>query len=230
MACISACFSVGGLISTLLYYLFEDWWTATLCSILLPAVVALILMIVFLQESPMFLVREGAATAQKALNKIGKINTGKTNCVTIQDIEKVIEYEQTEQFNTTALDLFRFKSLRKVTICAGIICVSTYLMYYGPILIVGQIGFDIYTSNIVLNASDLLVYYPLFLIIDKIRRKKTGAILLGFASSIAGVLIFISPPSDCQGNCSEIIIQLVLVFLFRYCISMQFTIILIYMN
>jgi hypothetical protein len=93
-------------------------------------------------------------------------------------------------------------------------------MYYGPILIVGQIGFDIYTSNIVLNASDLLVYYPLFLVIDKIRRKKTGFILMSVAATIAGVLIFIVTPNDCNGNCSEIVVQLVLVFLFRYCISM----------
>jgi hypothetical protein len=120
----------------------------------------------------------------------------------------------------TPLDLFRFKSLRLITICGGIACVATYMMYYGPILIVGQIGFDIYTTNLVLNLSDLLVYYPLFLIIDKIRRKKSGIILLSIASALSGVLIFVVAPIDCNGTCSEIIVQLALVFVFRYCISM----------
>jgi hypothetical protein len=120
----------------------------------------------------------------------------------------------------TPLDLFRFKSLRLITICGGIVTMATYMMYYGTIFIVGQIGFDIYTTNTALNLSDLLVYYPLFLIIDKVRRKVTGIILLCTASALSGVLIFVVAPSDCNGTCPEIIVQLVLVFFYRYCISM----------
>jgi len=97
---------------------------------------------------------------------------------------------------------------------------ATYMMYFGPILIVGQIGFDIYTTNVVLNASDLLTYYPLFLMIDKIRRKKAGIILMSISSFISGVLIFVVPPTDCNGTCSVVIVQLVLVFVFRFSISM----------
>jgi len=120
----------------------------------------------------------------------------------------------------TAFDLFRFKSLRVITICGGLACAATYMMYYGPILIVGQIGFDMYTTNVILNASDLLTYYPLFLIIDKLRRKKAGIILMSIASFISGVLIFVVAPTDCNGTCSIIIVQLVLVFVFRFSISM----------
>lgn len=93
-------------------------------------------------------------------------------------------------------------------------------MYYGPILIVGQIGFDIYTTNLVLNMSDLLTYYPLYLIIDKIKRKKTSIILLAVAAAISVILIFVVVPSDCNGICSTIIVQLAMVFVFRFCISM----------
>jgi len=90
MTTIQACFSTGALIATLFYYLLEDWWAATFYSILIPAILTLILMLVFLEESPMFLVREGPIIAQKALNKIGKLNKGKSNCITIEDIENVI--------------------------------------------------------------------------------------------------------------------------------------------
>jgi len=38
----------------------------------------------------MFLVREGPIIAQKALNNIGKLNKGKSNCIAIEDIENVI--------------------------------------------------------------------------------------------------------------------------------------------
>jgi MFS family permease len=90
MAAISACITVGGMVSTLFYYLFEDWWTTTLYSVLIPAVITLILMLIFLQESPMFLLREGAVSAQLAMNKIAKLNTGRSNIITLEDIGNVM--------------------------------------------------------------------------------------------------------------------------------------------
>lgn len=74
---------------------------------------------------------------------------------------------------------------------------ATFLLYYGPTLIVSQFGFDIYTSNTILNVADLLTYYPLMLMIDKIQRKKACMIQFGFASIIAGILIFLVIPDDC---------------------------------
>lgn len=45
---------------------------------------------------------------------------------------------------------------------------STYVMYYGPTLIVNQFGFDKYTSSTVLNVADVLCYYPLMVMINRI--------------------------------------------------------------
>jgi OCT family organic cation transporter-like MFS transporter 4/5 len=232
MAAISVCSTIGGMAATLFYYLFKDWWKTTVYSLLLPAVAALILMLIFLQESPMFLLRQGATHAQHVMNKIARLNTGRSDLITLEDIKNVMDNEQVEEYNQTItpLDLFRFPSLRIITICGSIISIATYMMYFGPILIVGQIGFDIYTTNVVLNSSDLLVYYPLFLIIDKIRRKKTAIILMSVAAAVAGVLVFVVVPSDCNGSCSQIVVQLVLVFVFRFCISMLYAIIMIYAN
>ena len=67
-------------------------------------------------------------------------------------------------------------------------------MYYGPTLIVGQIGFDIYTTTVILNVSDLLTYYPLMIKVDKIRRKKSLIIQFGVATVISGVMIFLVKP------------------------------------
>lgn len=53
----------------------------------------------------------------------------------------------------TPLDLFRFPSLRTVTICSAIVSFTIYAMYYGPVLIIDEIGFDIYTSNIIIQLS-----------------------------------------------------------------------------
>lgn len=130
---------------------------------------------------------------------------------------------------STFFDVFRYASLRGVTIAQGLVSMATYLMYYGPTLIVSQFGFDIYTSETALNISDIIVYYPSMLIIDKIKRRKLCTILFLIATIVSGVLIFLTKPKDCD-NCATIFIQLALVFVFRFCISMQFTIMLVYQS
>jgi hypothetical protein len=101
---------------------------------------------------------------------------------------------------STPLDVFRFDSLRATTIAQGIISMATYVVYYGPSLIIAQIGFNIYISETVLNVADILTYYPLMLMVDKIKRKKTCIILFSIATFISGLLIFITKPDNCD-NC-----------------------------
>ena len=123
--------------------------------------------------------------------------------------------------------MFRYPSLLLPTITQALVSLSTYLMYYGPTLIVGQIGFDIYTSTVILNVADLLTYYPLMLIVDKIRRKKSLIIMFGVATVISGVMIFLVKPDDCDA-CTILYIQLVLIFIFRFAISMEFALMNVY--
>jgi MFS family permease len=100
-------------------------------------------------------------------------------------------------------------------------------MYYGPTLIVSQFGFDIYTSTVVLNVADLLTYYPLMLIVDKIRRKKALIIQFLVATVISGIMIFLVKPEDCD-SCIILYVQLVLIFIFRFAISMEFALMNVY--
>ena len=100
-------------------------------------------------------------------------------------------------------------------------------MYYGPTLIVSQFGFDIYISTVVLNVADLLTYYPLMLIVDKIRRKKALIIQFLVATVISGIMIFLVKPEDCD-SCVILYVQLVLIFIFRFAISMEFALMNVY--
>ena len=149
----------------------------------------------------------------------------------MKDIQDVMAFQETTVYNkvSTFVDIFSYPSLRGVTIAQGIVSISTYLIYYGPILIIGQFGFDIYTSNLVLNVADILTYYPLMLIIDKIRRRAGCMLLFFIATVVSGILIFLVKPKDCD-TCSIIFIQLALIFVFRFCVSMQFTLMLVYQN
>ena len=68
----------------------------------------------------------------------------------------------------TPLDLCRFPSLRSITICASIVSFMTYAMYYGPALIIDTIGFNIYISNYVVQASELFALIPAYFLIENI--------------------------------------------------------------
>ena len=65
----------------------------------------------------------------------------------------------------TPIDMFRFPSLRQTTICCSIIAFTMFAMYYGPVLIVDSIGFDIYTSNLILQTAEIICYLPGYLFI-----------------------------------------------------------------
>lgn len=110
----------------------------------------------------------------------------------MEDIESVIKYQQTVKYSkpSSPMDIFRYGSLRFITICGGFINMSTFFMYYGPSLIVDQFGFDIYTSSSVLDIADILVYVPLMLIINKLRRRFGGIIMFAIATLISLFLVF----------------------------------------
>ena len=101
------------------------------------------------------MIKKGIVPTLKALNRIGRINGSK---VTLEesDIIEVMDSQITEDFKDkyiTPIDLCRFPSLRFTTISLSIVCFMTYAMYYGPTLIIDDIGFNIYISSYMVNLS-----------------------------------------------------------------------------
>jgi len=73
--------------------------------------------------------------------------------------------EDFKKLSFTPIDFCRFKTLRGTTIACSIILFMTYAMYYGPVLIIDQIGFDIYASSAMIHISELLAFIPAFFFI-----------------------------------------------------------------
>lgn len=70
--------------------------------------------------------------------------------------------------------------------------------YYGPILVIDKIGFDIFVSSYVVQFSELIVYIPLYLVVDRVPRQKAGMVLFGIAGLCASLLLFITKPVGCD--------------------------------
>ena len=86
----------------------------------------------------MYLITKDPENALKELNKIGEINKNQKNCLTMEDIQNVMKCQETVKYNkvSSPIDVFRYKSLRLITITLGLISMSTFLLYYGPSIIV----------------------------------------------------------------------------------------------
>lgn len=97
--------------------------------------------------------------------------------------------------NYYSLDLCRFASLRLTTICLCFISFAVNALYYGPVLVIDRIGFNIYVSSYVVQFSELIVYAPLYMVVDKVPRQKAGMILFSVAGLCASILLFISKPA-----------------------------------
>jgi sugar phosphate permease len=97
----------------------------------------------------------------------------------------------------------------------------TYAMYYGPALIIDDIGFDIFVSSYLVNLSELVTFVPSFFLIEKIPRKLMGIILFVAAAFCALLLTFIVKPEECD-LCIQSILEIIFIFIFRGCVSFFF--------
>jgi len=156
------------MLTTLFFFLIPSWRVNWIILVTVPSIVELVLLWIYIEETPQFLLKKGVEQALKALNRIGKINKGREDVLDEEDIESVKQQQMNEDYNDkyiTPIDLCRFSSLRTITICCSIVSFMTYAMYYGPSLIIDSIGFNIYISNIMVNLSELVTFIPSYLLI-----------------------------------------------------------------
>lgn len=80
------------------------------------------------------------------------------------------------------IDLFRYKSLRWVSIGAGIVFMSIQIIYYGTSLNLDKAGFSMLKNQEIIGISEGLAYLAAELIINKVKRKKASIIGMGISS------------------------------------------------
>lgn len=61
-----------------------------------PALITLILIYCYIEETPEFLIQSNAKDALAALNRIGKINLDRKSTLEEEDIQNVVDYQMTE--------------------------------------------------------------------------------------------------------------------------------------
>jgi len=59
---------------TFFYYVIDNWRINWCFFVAAPSLLALILIFIYIEETPQFLIKQGVIQAMNALNRVGKIN------------------------------------------------------------------------------------------------------------------------------------------------------------
>jgi hypothetical protein len=121
----------------------------------------------------------------------------------------------------------KYKSVRIPTIFSACLGCLLTVLFYGPVLIIEQIGFNPLLNQGIISFSEFITYPISFLIITKIVRKNSGIIAFIICGLTTGILIFIKIPTDCN-LCSVQYIQLSLICFFRFILCSWYTVFMLY--
>jgi MFS family permease len=84
-------FTLGAMTVTLFFSLIDSWRINWIVLVAGPAIIELALLVWYIEETPQFLVKKGVKATLKALNRIGKINTGLRSVLDEEDIQNVMD-------------------------------------------------------------------------------------------------------------------------------------------
>ena len=127
-------YGLGVLINVLWFYVIGDWQIIYGACYFIPLVVVICCFMVFVRDTPMCLVmRNHSAKALKSFKYIGRMN-GKECGITLEELAKIKasyelklkgEMHQEKKKTFTILDLFRYKSLRMMTVMLIVVQCTT---------------------------------------------------------------------------------------------------------
>jgi len=231
----------GEMLTCVLVYLCnEDWQLMCIYCMGIPLCL-MIALFHYMWESPKWLVSKGYyKSAKKLIQMIADAN-GR---------EIAVDYEFMEQHDANALKkddsdinqhsvslgygtLFKYPSLRTVTIGGSFIYFSIQFVYYGAIFAIGSVAGSLYLNTFLLGLSEFLGYVASVPMVRFMKRKVSfsSTFILAGISSLAFLLVSIpSNCSDADESCFAKDVQIILAMITRFMISIGFLIIYLYLN
>ena len=89
------------------------------------------------------------------------------------------------------IDLFRYSSIRFISVAVCSLSIFIYILYYGPLMLISKLSFSPYVNAFVVNISELVTYPISYFLIERIPRQKIGYILYAISGAASFSLIFI---------------------------------------
>ena len=64
-----------------------------------------------------------------------------------------VQQKQAQSKMATPVDLFRYPSLRYISIAVCLLSTFIYILYYGPLMLISKLSFSLYINALVVTAS-----------------------------------------------------------------------------
>lgn len=83
----------------------------------------------------------------------------------------------------------------------SLIFIAINILYYAPVMLIDEFGFDFYLNGIIINGSELVTYPFSYFMVTKIKRKKFNVIGSAIALLTSFGLIFLHTKEICTEDC-----------------------------
>lgn len=119
-----------------------------------------------------------------------------------------------------------------MTICSCLLFFCINILYYAPLMLVDEFGFDFYLNGVLINLSDLLTYIFSYSMVTTLKRKKFNMLASAVSLACSFLLIFLHAKEICTEDCwtPRIVFELLVVFLMRVFVAFMFQLIFVYMT
>ena len=193
-----------------LFYFLRDWKVIFWLYIVLPLAAAFLLTAFFFVETPQCLVRLNSVDyIRRQLRFVASLNGraedfDRNPILSEESIKQLKEAEERASAGDktlTYLDLFRFRSLRKVSAFTSLAFFSTSVAYFVPNYMTNQFGFNFYDNGLLIFGTELVAAPIALCLIQRLERRKFLIICSGFTLLCSLALIPLDKSYICTHDC-----------------------------
>lgn len=227
---VQICSGIGVVLNIFAFYVFRNWTAVLTVFYLLPSIYITVQIYRRVKDTPFCLVmRLQPEEAHEEFRQIAAMNSVEFT-VTVEEIGSLRDlYEQnhfreSDSQNFNILDLFRFPSLKGMTLLLVSIEMIISLLFFAPALMMDQFRFNIFVDGLVVGFSELLAYPLCYFLIMLFSRRGMAFFCFSLTTATSLLLFFTWSDSPTQGNG----LLLVLIFVLRFTITVEYTFFYVY--
>lgn len=85
-----------------------------------------------------------------------------------------------------------------ISILLGLVGFSVDFLYYAPLMLIDNFGFNFYLNGVIINLSEMITYFVSFFLITKLKRQKIALFLFAIALGCSFLLLFLHKNEICS--------------------------------
>ena len=200
---------------------------------LIPFALQLVCFLLIYEDAPLSLLKtKNTKKICASLNRIGRINKGKDDLISEQEIEEYLwQEEEREKIKKSAsmLDMCRYESLRVPSVVFIVFCFLANMVYFAHSSIISAMGFNPTLNQVLMSIAQFLSLPLILFVFSRLSRKKSIIWFAFLGAAFSLISVFVKVPPACE-SCTAVFVEMGLAMLTRFCIISSLSLIYIMMG